>query len=364
MCCKVSFINLRKTAYVWKSHLCIASLSLMELVSHVFCEINFRSRSKTWLSRKSSRSCSKLTSHLQFLTELSQDKERKCDNLAAESSLLVPHGEERSWHSLKHKHTRERVCVCVCVRERERKQFPFFFISVVLASNRATVVAPELDFHHCYIISSTWVVAIRTIVAMPRHNCLSRRMTVKIPLSDEENALLVNIYQLMPQILANKFICSVWNAQSFCSFLFYRALKMKHKDRPRANSAPSVAALSTRGFCPGQIHHPLALPNGSMKPLPNGFVVARLPLGRPSGSHLSVSGTRRLYQRRATLSQALSISQEQKENIELRSAGWFLIHTETSQPWAKQEGLVELCYPPKKNWKLKTFLTTTSKSRK
>ena len=111
-------------------------------------------------------------------------------------------------------------------------------------------------------------------------------------------------------------------------------------ERPRANSAPSVATLSTRGH----VHYPLilnnpkyleSLPGGDDNPyflsrtLHNGNATSMSPgqglFGR--GSHMTGStSTRhsgrgpssRLHQRRGTLGRALSISQEQKEKIELK----------------------------------------------
>ena len=101
---------------------------------------------------------------------------------------------------------------------------------------------------------------------------------------------------------------------------------MKYKYRRRANSAPSVAALSTRPE--GHAHNPQIFINpkyphvvhsGNNGNLLNGFAVAHVPINHAMNtSHLSVSGVRRQYPRRRTLSNALSISQEQKDNIELR----------------------------------------------
>ena len=109
-------------------------------------------------------------------------------------------------------------------------------------------------------------------------------------------------------------------------------------ERPRANSAPSVATLSTRGH----VHYPLilnkpkyleGLPGGDDNPcflprtLHNGNAISVSPgqgvFGR--GSHMTGSTSSRgrgpssrLHQRRGTLGRALSISQEQKEKIELK----------------------------------------------
>ena len=110
-------------------------------------------------------------------------------------------------------------------------------------------------------------------------------------------------------------------------------------ERPRANSAPSVATLSTRGH----VHYPLilnkpkyleGLPGGDdntcflSRTLHNGNATSVSPgpgiFGR--GSHMTGStstrhsgrGSSRLHQRRGTLGRALSISQEQKEKIELK----------------------------------------------
>ena len=108
-------------------------------------------------------------------------------------------------------------------------------------------------------------------------------------------------------------------------------------ERPRANSAPSVATLSTRG---GHVHYQQilnkpkyfdeGLPGGDDSPyslirsLHNGNATNASPgqgiLTRGShmgGSRHPTRGSRH-YQRRGTLGRALSISQEQKEKIELK----------------------------------------------
>ena len=113
-------------------------------------------------------------------------------------------------------------------------------------------------------------------------------------------------------------------------------------ERPRANSAPSVTALNTRGQ--GHVHYPQTLskpkyhhglpgcnesPYYLLRSLYNGNATSITPgqtiPGR--GSRMVTSaGTRHLarrpatrhHQRRGTLGRALSISQEQKEKIELK----------------------------------------------
>ena len=110
-------------------------------------------------------------------------------------------------------------------------------------------------------------------------------------------------------------------------------------ERPRANSAPSVATLSTKGH----VHYPQilnkpkyfdeGLPGGDDSPyslirsLYNGNASNILPGQRilTRGSHMGGSiGSRhptrssRHHQRRGTLARALSISQEQKQKIELK----------------------------------------------
>ncbi len=119
-------------------------------------------------------------------------------------------------------------------------------------------------------------------------------------------------------------------------------------ERPRAYSAPSVATLSTRG--PGHVHYsrmlsgkhdPDALlgnedeiPYSFIRSLHNGNVSAAvssggLALSPPGGGGLRGGpraphpgargpGGARHHQRRGTLGRALSISQEQKEKIELK----------------------------------------------
>ena len=106
---------------------------------------------------------------------------------------------------------------------------------------------------------------------------------------------------------------------------------MQDVDRPRANSAPSMVTLSTRGPSHVQykkINNQLQesqLLNGSL--LQNGFSKPHHYSAVSSSGRIHMTGntkgiirasSSRLQQRRRTLSRALSISQEQKDKIELK----------------------------------------------
>ncbi len=110
-------------------------------------------------------------------------------------------------------------------------------------------------------------------------------------------------------------------------------------ERPRANSAPSVATLSTRSQ--GRVHYPhilnkpdypdegllggeeslqafmRSIHNGDVMPVSTGL--ANSTRGSSGSARRSSRGPpSRLHQRRGTLGRALSISQEQKEKIALK----------------------------------------------